>query len=61
MFKEFEAIVGAPKLDFVSLMIALSAALLHCPHLDSLLHVRDAAAARNSTIVGIASIGLSMC
>ncbi len=49
----------AAKLDFVSLMMALFCGTASLPHiLIRYYTVRDAAAARNSTIVGIASIGL---
>jgi len=48
----------ADKLDFISLMLALFAGTASLPHiLIRYYTVRDAAAARKSTIVGIASIG----
>jgi cation/acetate symporter len=46
------------KLDFISLMIALFAGTASLPHiLIRYYTVKDAAAARKSTVVGIASIG----
>jgi cation/acetate symporter len=48
----------ARKLDFISLMIALFAGTASLPHiLIRYYTVKDAAAARKSTVVGIASIG----
>ena len=48
----------AKKLDFISLMIALFAGTASLPHiLIRYYTVKDAAAARKSTVVGIASIG----
>src|SRR3954463_14575320 len=48
----------AKKLDFLSLMIALFAGTASLPHiLIRYYTVKDASAARKSTVVGIASIG----
>src|SRR5439155_15320555 len=47
------------KLDFISLMLALFAGTASLPHiLIRYYTVKDAAAARKSTVVGITSIGL---
>jgi cation/acetate symporter len=57
----FQGIRGdalAPKLDFVSLMLALFGGTASLPHiLIRYYTVKDEAAARKSTVVGIASIG----
>lgn len=59
MFKGIRGDSWTAKLDFVSLMMALFCGTASLPHiLIRYYTVRDAAAARNSTIVGIASIGL---
>ncbi len=59
MFKGIRGDSWSAKLDFVSLMMALFCGTASLPHiLIRYYTVRDAAAARNSTIVGIASIGL---
>ncbi len=58
MFKGIRSNVW-DRLNFVSLMMALFCGTASLPHiLIRYYTVRDAAAARNSTIVGIASIGL---
>lgn len=59
MFKGIRGDSWTAKLDFISLMMALFCGTASLPHiLIRYYTVRDAAAARNSTIVGIASIGL---
>ena len=59
MFKGIRGDSWSAKLDFISLMMALFCGTASLPHiLIRYYTVRDAAAARNSTIVGIASIGL---
>lgn len=59
MFKGIRGTDWSAKLDFISLMMALFCGTASLPHiLIRYYTVRDAAAARNSTIVGIASIGL---
>jgi cation/acetate symporter len=57
-FKGVKSSKLADKLDFISLMIALFCGTASLPHiLIRYYTVKDAAAARKSTIVGIASIG----
>lgn len=59
MFKGIRGDNWTDKLNFISLMMALFCGTASLPHiLIRYYTVRDAAAARNSTIVGIASIGL---
>jgi cation/acetate symporter len=58
MFKGVRSGKLADKLDFISLMLALFAGTASLPHiLIRYYTVKDAAAARKSTVVGIASIG----
>src|SRR5262249_46313663 len=57
-FKTVRSAKLTDKLDFISLMLALFAGTASLPHiLIRYYTVKDAAAARKSTIVGIASIG----
>jgi len=57
-FKGVRSTKTADKLDFISLMFALFAGTASLPHiLIRYYTVKDAAAARKSTVVGIASIG----
>ena len=57
-FKGVRTDVLVKKLDFISLMLALFAGTASLPHiLIRYYTVKDAAAARKSTVVGIASIG----
>lgn len=59
MFKGIRGENWSDRLNFISLMMALFCGTASLPHiLIRYYTVRDAAAARNSTIVGIASIGL---
>ncbi|MCC6509953.1 MAG: cation acetate symporter [Pirellulaceae bacterium] len=59
MFKGIRGDSWYAKLNFISLMMALFCGTASLPHiLIRYYTVRDAAGARNSTIVGIASIGL---
>lgn len=59
MFKGIRGTNWNDRLNFISLMLALFGGTASLPHiLIRYYTVRDAAAARNSTIVGIASIGL---
>ncbi|MGN6546520.1 MAG: sodium/solute symporter [Aureliella sp.] len=59
MFKGIRGQNWSDRLNFISLMLALFCGTASLPHiLIRYYTVRDAAAARNSTIVGIASIGL---
>lgn len=59
MFKGIRGTSWNDRLNFISLMLALFCGTASLPHiLIRYYTVRDAAAARNSTIVGIASIGL---
>ena len=58
LFAGVRSDILAKKLDFLSLMIALFAGTASLPHiLIRYYTVKDAAAARKSTVVGIASIG----
>lgn len=59
MFKGIRGTNWSDRFNFISLMLALFCGTASLPHiLIRYYTVRDAAAARNSTIVGIASIGL---
>jgi cation/acetate symporter len=59
MFKGIRGQNWSDRFNFISLMLALFCGTASLPHiLIRYYTVRDAAAARNSTIVGIASIGL---
>lgn len=59
MFKGIRGNSWSDRFNFISLMMALFCGTASLPHiLIRYYTVRDAAAARNSTIVGIASIGL---
>ena len=59
MFKGIRGTNWSDRFNFISLMMALFCGTASLPHiLIRYYTVRDAAAARNSTIVGIASIGL---
>jgi cation/acetate symporter len=59
LFKGVRAGGVSEKLDFISLMLALFAGTASLPHiLIRYYTVKDAAAARKSTVVGIAAIGI---